>query len=184
MLSGSKSAQKPLNGRNHFFTFNWTQVFHIDESMVLHFNKLTYSMSYSNSIPLTVKYSFDHLNCFSFTERMVFPALLLLTVVFVYTHGIYSEPQYISLGQKNNPNANFAVRQCFAAIFERWQCFAIKSAAHTSSLNEVLISHFSIQMHFYFHLYLSAYTLRQTKRGTSLLSFWLPKTILSHNTDV
>lgn len=80
---------------------------------------------------------------------------MLLIVGFVYPQCIYSEPTCMCLGQRNNPKCKFGFRQCFAAIFERWWCFAIKSAVHTSSLKQVLISHPSIQMHFYFHQYLS-----------------------------
>lgn len=41
---------------------------------------------------------------------------------------------------KISSNAKLFLSQCFTAIFERWSCFSIKSATHTSSLNEGLIS--------------------------------------------
>lgn len=111
-----------------------------------------YGMQHFNISYLTIKYSFKSMFFFV-------PAVLALLRVFVYPRGIYSEPPCMCLGQRNNPKCKFSFRQYFAAIFERWWCFAIKSAVHTSSLNEMLINHSSIQMHFYFHLYLSAYTL-------------------------
>lgn len=73
--------------------------------------------------------------------KLVLVKLFLLMLVFVFPHNVFSETLCVSPDQRNTPNANFVLRQCFAAIFERWRCFAIKSAAHTSSLNEGLINH-------------------------------------------
>lgn len=118
-----------------------------------------------------------------FNENYAFSSCFMInSSICVSTWHLFSAP-CMCLGQRKKPKCKWTFGQWFAAVFERWCCFAIKSAAHTSSLNEVLISHSSIQMHLYFHLYLSAYTVWQM-RGISLPSFWFPKTISLYNTDI
>lgn len=78
-------------------------------------NKFTYSMLYFNTFLFDSQIQFWPFKLF-FTEMIVFPAVLLLIVVFVYPHGIYSEPPCMSLGQKNNPKCKF----CFTSVLCRY----------------------------------------------------------------
>lgn len=78
-------------------------------------NKFTYSMLHFNTFLFDSQIQFWPFKLF-FTEMIVFPAVLLLIVVFVYPHGIYSEPPCMSLGQKNNPKCKF----CFTSVLCRY----------------------------------------------------------------
>lgn len=123
----------------------------LSRSIVTILKKFAYSMLYFTISYLTVKYSFDHLDffIFFFTESMLFFFRFISnSSVCVSTWHVVFLTLHTCLDQRNNPKCKCTFRQCFAAIFERWWCFATKSAAHTSSLNQVLISHSSIQMHF------------------------------------